>query len=210
MTGRDTGRLLKTLYECADDIPVQHPIHRVIFPALVLLFTYGGFRRGMVMRFMLDPENPNRRRLVAEPTIKRNKLRRKCPRAQERHRVSCSSFHLQAHALTHATDSAFSATLLPTPIFCLTSLIAARGVQAGAFEEDFNSCEELFNRPQFEDDVDWIPLAWKKEMEDEKIFPMCSSTFVRIFHRCLLAMGCRLQPRVYAFRVGAGADLDGR
>ncbi len=88
MTGRDTGRLLKTLYECADDIPVQHPIHRVIFHALVLLFPYGGFRRGMVMgpgslRFrdvsmglMRDPENPNRRRLVAEPAIKRNKLRR--------------------------------------------------------------------------------------------------------------------------------------
>ena len=104
----------------------------------------------------------------------------------------------------------FSATLLPTPIFCLTSLIAARGVQAGAFEEDFNSCEDLFNRPQFEDDVDWIPLAWKKEMEDEKIFPMCSSTLVRIFRRCLHVMGCRLLPRVYAFRVGAGADLDGR
>lgn len=88
MTGRDTGHLLKTLYECADDIPVQYPVHRVIFHALVLLFTYGGFCRGMVMgpgsmRFrdvsmglVRDPENPNRRRLVAEPTIKRNKLRR--------------------------------------------------------------------------------------------------------------------------------------
>ena len=28
------------------------------------------------MGLVRDPENPNRRRLVAEPTIKRNKLRR--------------------------------------------------------------------------------------------------------------------------------------
>ena len=33
MTGHDTGRLLQTLYERADNIAVQHSIHRVIFHA---------------------------------------------------------------------------------------------------------------------------------------------------------------------------------
>lgn len=39
MTSRDTGRLFRTLYERADDIPVQHLAYRVIFYAFVLLLT---------------------------------------------------------------------------------------------------------------------------------------------------------------------------
>ncbi|KAF3768283.1 hypothetical protein M406DRAFT_320839 [Cryphonectria parasitica EP155] len=44
LTARDSGRLVKTLWLRADDIPVQQPIHRVIFHALFLFFAYGGFR----------------------------------------------------------------------------------------------------------------------------------------------------------------------
>lgn len=51
---------------------------------------------------------------------------------------------------------------------CSLSLIAARGVQAGAFQSNFESCEELFHRPEFEDDVDWIPLDWKGRVDEKK------------------------------------------
>ena len=84
MTARDVGRVLMTLLR-ADDIPVQKPIHRVIFHALLLLFAYDGFRQGMVIHkikfrdiklaIFRDPVDRDRRQLVATTEIRRNKLK---------------------------------------------------------------------------------------------------------------------------------------
>ncbi|KAI0402513.1 hypothetical protein F4802DRAFT_599947 [Xylaria palmicola] len=88
LTARDIAKLPKTLWVCADDIPVQNPAQRVIFHALVLFFSYGGFRQGMIMgegslryrdismAIVRDPEDGKTRRLVATPIIRRNKLKR--------------------------------------------------------------------------------------------------------------------------------------
>ncbi|MCJ1424610.1 hypothetical protein MMC29_002498 [Sticta canariensis] len=85
MTAREVGRLLKTLRLRADNIPVQKPIRRAIFHAIVLLCAYGGFRKGMVigkfkfrdikMAIIRDPVDRDRRHLVAITEITRNKLK---------------------------------------------------------------------------------------------------------------------------------------
>ena len=83
MTARDIGVILRTLWMFADWITMT-PIQRVIFHALVILFSLG-FRQGMItgMKFqdvavamIRDPVDPTRRRLVTTFTIWRNKLRR--------------------------------------------------------------------------------------------------------------------------------------
>ena len=102
----------------------------------------------------------------------------------------------------------FSTTLLPYPLFCLTHLVAARGIQAGAFEADYKSVDDLLHRPILED-VDYVPLKWKKGILDKPIFPMSYSLFIRILRRVILVAGFPFLPRCYAFRVGAGAQLDG-
>lgn len=47
-TVTDSGLILKTLWLCADSIAFVAPIQRVIFHALVLLFSYG-FRQVMIL-----------------------------------------------------------------------------------------------------------------------------------------------------------------
>ena len=83
-TVTDIGRILKTLWLRADDIPFSEPIQRVTFHGLVLLFAFG-FRQGMIFGMLFrdvtlavvrDPVERHKRRLVATYTIKRNKLRR--------------------------------------------------------------------------------------------------------------------------------------
>ena len=46
-------------------------------------------------------------------------------------------------------------------------------------------------------------------MLDKPILPMPYSLFIRILRRVLLVAGFPFLPRCYAFRVGAGAQLDG-
>ena len=82
------------------------------------------------------------------------------------------------------------------------------GIHADAYAAGFTSPDELLNRPILED-VDYVPFEWKESMLDKEIFPMSYATFARIFRRVLLVAGFQTNTRVYAFRVGAGADFDG-
>ena len=84
LTAQDIGLILKTLWSRADDIPVQDPFQRVVFHALVILFSFG-FRQGMIIgmkyrdvisAIIRDPVDRKTKRPVTTFTIWRNKLRR--------------------------------------------------------------------------------------------------------------------------------------
>jgi hypothetical protein len=111
----------------------RDPFQRVIFHRLILLFGFS-LRQGMIigikyqdiqMAVIRDPEDGNKRRLVANFTILRNELR--------------------VNTLEHkkGEKSQFSPTLLPSPLFCLTHIVAVRGIYTGAFKASYRSVDEL-------------------------------------------------------------------
>lgn len=81
------------------------------------------------------------------------------------------------------------------------------GIHFKAFDDDIISVDDLLKRLIFED-VDYIPIKWKESMFNKLILPMSLFVFMRIFRRCLLVDGCPFRPRLYAMRVGVGADLN--
>lgn len=132
MTARDPGVILRTLWLFADWVPMT-PFQRLIFHALVILFSLG-LRQDMIMgmkfqdvavAMVRDPVVPAKRPLVTTFTIWR---------------------------------------------------------YGGAFEVDYKSVNGLLYRPILED-VDYVPLEWKKGMHNKQIFPMSYGVFIRHLRR---------------------------
>jgi hypothetical protein len=103
----------------------------------------------------------------------------------------------------------YTVFLIPSPMLCLYSLIAARALEDNAFLGNYKTVSELFSRPDL-GDVDYIELPWKPgpDIMNRKVFPMSYVTYNNTWHRLCLAAGFRELPRLYALRVGAGARLD--
>ncbi|KAK0610404.1 hypothetical protein B0T17DRAFT_658205 [Bombardia bombarda] len=190
-TVTDIGLILKTLWICADLITFLFPLQRLVFHALVLLFSFG-FRQGMIigMKYLdvamgVVREEDGRRRLVATFTIWRNKLWR--------------------NALEHKKGEKFqfTLTLLPYSLFCLAHLIGAIGIHRKAIKAGYQSVHDLLHKPIFEDNINYIPLEWHDDLAEQEILPMSYSTFLRILRRCLPVAGFVTAARVYAFRIGA-------
>jgi hypothetical protein len=102
----------------------------------------------------------------------------------------------------------FSITFVPHPSIDLASLVAARAIKDDAFKPSIDSIEALLRRPILED-VDYVPLKWKKAKLDQPIFPLTYATYHRLWHRTCIVAGLREEIRPYTLRVGAGARLDG-
>jgi hypothetical protein len=103
----------------------------------------------------------------------------------------------------------FTVFFVPVPSICLGSFVTSLAIGADAFEPSVDSVETLLQRPNLEG-TDYLPLKWKKEVEDTPIFPLDYATFRRIWLQACLAFGLRNSPRLYTLRVGAGMDLDGK
>ncbi|KAI0337092.1 hypothetical protein BDW22DRAFT_1384197 [Trametopsis cervina] len=195
-TVTDIGLILKTLWLCADLVCFRSPIQRVIFHALVLLFSFG-YRQGMIigMKYRevvvaLIRDDKGRPRLATTFTINRNKLR--------------------ANALEHTKGEKFqfTTTLLPYPLLCLTHLVCVVGVHFNAFKAGYTSIDDIFQRPNLEH-VNYVHLEWRGDFLDQEIFPMSYSSFTRTLHHVLLVAGFSTVARVYAFRLGALIEYDG-
>jgi hypothetical protein len=102
----------------------------------------------------------------------------------------------------------FTVFFVPAPGICLASFVTALAIKADAFDPSIDSVETLLQRPNLEE-TDYLPLKWKREIEDDVIFRIDDSTFSRIWHLTCLALGLRVDPRPYVLRVGVGMDLDG-
>lgn len=83
----------------------------------------------------------------------------------------------------------------------------ARAIRDNAFDPGFADAEEFLKRPVL-GDVDYIELKWKDEVLDRTVFNLSYRQFNDIWHRVCMAAGLRVEPRLYALRVGAGARLD--
>jgi hypothetical protein len=110
-----------------------------------------------------------------------------------------------------ANNSRISLTVMPVPVpsLCLVSLIAGLALQADAFEPSFRSVEELLRRPNLED-VNYVPLKWKTNMEHEIIFKVDYASYRKVWLSACRAAGLRRDPRLYTLRVGAGVSMDGQ
>lgn len=97
---------------------------------------------------------------------------------------------------------------IPAPGICLASFVTALAIKADAFDPSIDSVDTLLQRPNLEE-TDYLPLKWKKEIEDDVVFRIDDPTFSRIWHQSCLALGLRVDPRPYVLRVGVGMDLDG-
>jgi hypothetical protein len=83
----------------------------------------------------------------------------------------------------------------------------SRAIRDNAFNPGFADAEEFLKRPVL-GDVDYIKLEWKDEVLDRTVFGLSYRQFNDIWHRVCLAAGLRVEPKLYALRVGAGARLD--
>lgn len=59
------------------------------------------------------------------------------------------------------------------------------GIYKKAFEAEYKSVDDILSRPDLED-VDYVPLKWKEDFADKKIFKTNCSDFCEDFHRLLL------------------------
>ena len=83
----------------------------------------------------------------------------------------------------------------------------SRAIRDDAFDAGFTDAEDFLKRPVL-GEVDYIELKWKDEVLDRTVFGLSYRQFNDIWHRVCLAAGLRVEPRLYALRVGAGARLD--
>jgi hypothetical protein len=90
---------------------------------------------------------------------------------------------------------------------CLGRLIVSRAIQDNAFDPGFANAEEFLTRLVL-GDVDYITLKWRDEVLERPVFGLSYRKFNDIWHRVCLVAGIRIEPRLYALRVGAGARLD--
>ncbi|KAL8410445.1 hypothetical protein RB596_000215 [Gaeumannomyces avenae] len=196
-TDRDILLFLTTLWTRANDIPCSRRT-RVALHSVILMASIGGFRPGTLFGFsysqvrlavIRDPES-TQRKLVAEITIRQNKLKDDVIRTSQKDKVS------------------FSVVPIPCQICCLATLIAAQAIHDNAFKTPFRSFEELLQRPNMEG-VDYVQLDWREEMEDRQIFPVSYDIAWPLWHRTLEVAGLREPVRFYATRVGAGLRLNG-
>ncbi|KAI1445143.1 hypothetical protein F5Y02DRAFT_427123 [Annulohypoxylon stygium] len=199
MTSTDIDVALDTLWSRSNNIPYK-PITRVPFHAIVLLAAIGGFQPGTLMNLtysqfqvavLRHPDNPARTKIIVTISIRRNKIKKTSKTSRSRAGGWIS----------------FSITLLPTGSFCLASLVLARAIQENAFNPNFATIDEIFDRPNLES-VNFIPLKWKQKFHGQSIFSMTYKSFNEVWHRTLLVAGFRNHSRLYSLRVGAGARFD--
>ena len=101
----------------------------------------------------------------------------------------------------------FSVFFVPFPLVCLGRLIVSRAIQDNAFDSGFADAEEFLKRPVL-GDADYISSKWKIEVLDRTVFGLSYRKFNEIWHRVCLVAGLRVESRLYALRVGAGARPD--
>lgn len=99
-----------------------------------------------------------------------------------------------------------SITIVPWPLLCIVSQVIVVALEKNAFETPFSSMGEILCRPIMED-VDYVPLRWKKDMEHQTLFEITYPAFYELWYQVLLVAGVREPPRPYSMRVGAGGRL---
>ncbi|KAI0976370.1 hypothetical protein F4678DRAFT_416827 [Xylaria arbuscula] len=199
MTPDDVMVLLSTLWAQARHIPCTPQI-RIAFHTAVLIAAIGGFRPGVLMalkykhvqfELLQDPKDPSQRRLVASIEIEHNKQETK------------SIQHSQHRTLS------ICVTTIPCKPLCLVSLLVGRALADRAFEEDFQSLDDVLNRPNL-DGTESLPLRWAKGVEDKPIIPLTYASYKEVWSRTLTVAGLRdRSQRPYSLRVGAGGRLSG-
>ncbi|KAH0561978.1 hypothetical protein GP486_003316 [Trichoglossum hirsutum] len=123
----DIGLILNTLGLFADLITFVFPLQRLIIHGLILLFAYG-FRPGMilgmryrdvVMAVVRDPEDRNRRRLVATFTIRGGRLTKISRPPSHQHCVSAMHPDIPLSLATKLSeDSSNSSEILKAELSC--------------------------------------------------------------------------------------------
>ncbi|RMZ87306.1 hypothetical protein DV736_g5468, partial [Chaetothyriales sp. CBS 134916] len=101
----------------------------------------------------------------------------------------------------------FLVFFVPFPLVCLGRLVVAQAIQDNAFDAGFVHAEDFLTKPVL-GDVDYIELKWKDEMLERPVFNLSYAQFNDIWHRACLVTDLRVEPRLYAMRVGAGARPD--
>ncbi|KAI1440743.1 hypothetical protein F5Y02DRAFT_339604 [Annulohypoxylon stygium] len=155
-------------------------------------------------------------KIVVTIKIRRNKIKETAKTGRKRNggRYDACSRTLATAAcvlnmLVNVLSSiSFSITLVPNRAFCLASFVLAQVINDQASEVGYNTASDIFEKPDLEE-VDFVPLRWKPEMENQEIFPLSDSLIAELWHHTHLVMGARRNHRYYSFRVGCGARLDG-
>ncbi|KAF4468252.1 domain-containing [Fusarium albosuccineum] len=199
-TVTDLLLILRTTWERASDIPCK-PFQRVSFSANIILGGIGGWRYQSLMNvkykdvevaWLRDPADPKTLLPVANIRIRHVKKSKNEIARDQAGRLS------------------FGITQVPVKSICLLSHIVAMAIYNNAFVTEFKSCEEvLYPKISLEDDVELVPLKWKKEVLDQPLFTLDYHNYWKIWHRVLEVVGLREELRPYSIRVGAGSRLNG-
>ncbi|KAB5572287.1 hypothetical protein GE09DRAFT_1216851 [Coniochaeta sp. 2T2.1] len=194
----DIALFLDTLWTRSADIPLTAST-RIAFHTFMLVAGIGGFRNGSILnlpykqvRFALvrDPDCPSSSKIVAHILIVQNKRRKGLRRNQD-------------------DKIEFSVTFVPGRTFCLSSFLVARALADNAFDAEYQTYEELLDRPILEPGIDYLPLPFKTGILDRRIIPLGQEKLNDIWNRTLLVAGLRQSMKPYSLRVGAAGRLNG-
>lgn len=194
-TCKDIERLVKTLWERADDVPMT-PYNRLTVHIYLLVLFFSGCRSGMLAKIMWDdvklclvpePSVPSGRRLLVRLTLTFNKQDRVQVKQTERVTIDLAQ--------------------MPTVLLDTTHLLAAKALHEDAFKYGFKTVDEMLNRPELGAE-DGTHLEWKEGLRNQCFFKMSDNTFRAHFKRLCLVSGLENPPRPYFMRVGAGANLE--
>jgi len=103
----------------------------------------------------------------------------------------------------------FSVTFAPGRTFCLLSFLVARALADNAFHAEYQTFEELLDRPLLERGIDYLPLPLKSDVLDRRIIPLGQEKLNAIWNRTVLVAGLRQSMKPYSLRVGAAGRLNG-
>jgi hypothetical protein len=81
-------------------------------------------------------------------------------------------------------------------------------LEDNVFKDGFKDIHKLLSRPRFPPGVDYLPLDFKPEREEDPAFKLSYDIYRECFQKIVLAAGYRDPTRPYALRVGAGNRFD--
>ncbi|KAI1385771.1 uncharacterized protein F4822DRAFT_432624 [Hypoxylon trugodes] len=182
MTPEDIMILLRTLWRQARHINATGWT-RLAFHGAVLISGIGGFRPGEVVNLTY--------RQVAFELVRD-------PLDSSRRRLVASITIVHSKQMESRIQRSQHKVLL-----------VARAIADRAFDEDFQSLDDILHRPNM-GNLDSLPLSWTPGILDKPILPICYQTYWRMWRRTLQVSGLRDEKqRPYSLRVGAGSRISG-
>ena len=112
--------------------------------------------------------------------------------------------------LTETNSLRFVIPEIPSKLLCILTQLVVKAIADNAFQAAYTCCEDVLKPPVLAQGCNYVPLSWKKDFLDTPIVPVSYEKLRKLWTRMNVVAGARDMKRLYALRVGALAQLDGK